>query len=155
MPLNRNPHSLEMCLWCRARLKLNNVDAFTVPKLVLSLRTCRESPHHEASPGGVSKFATDFLFMGEDGTPLTIPAGCDGLTKAFFSNVVFCKGTSHGYAERALAHNLLSTGHQKVILQSDQESSIIDVRHKAVTLIPTEIVYEESPVGDRNANRQH
>ena len=26
----------------------------------------KESPHHESSPGGVSKFATDYMFMGED-----------------------------------------------------------------------------------------
>ena len=56
----------------------------------------KESPHHESSPDGVSKFATDYLF-GEDGTPITILAGYDGLTKAFFANVVPCKGTSHGY----------------------------------------------------------
>ena len=80
-----------------------------------------------SSPGGVSQFATDYVFMGEDGRPITILAGFDGLTRAFFVNVVPCKGTSHGYADRALAHNVLSTGHQKVILQSDQEPSIIDV----------------------------
>ena len=76
----------------------------------------------------------------------------DGSTKAFFANVVPCKGTSHAYAERAVAHNVLSTGHQKVILQRDQEPSIIDVKHKAGTHIPTEIVYEARPVGDINAN---
>ena len=64
------------------------------------------------------------------GTPITILAGYDGLTKAFFANVVPCKGTNHGYAERALAHNVLSTGHQKVILQGGQEPSIIDVNTK-------------------------
>ena len=112
----------------------------------------KESPHHESNPSGVSKFATDCMFMGEDGTPITILAGYDGLTKTFFAYVVLCKGTSHGYAQRALAHNVLSTGHQKVILQSDQEPSIIDFKHKAGTHIPTEIVYEESPVGDSNAN---
>ena len=47
---------------------------------------------------------------------------------------------------------MLSTSHQKVILQSDQEPSTIDVKHKADTHIRTEIVYEESPVGDSNAN---
>ena len=47
---------------------------------------------------------------------------------------------------------MLATGHQKVILQSDQEPSIIDVKHKAGAHIPTEIVYEESPVGDSNTN---
>ena len=80
----------------------------------------KEGPHPESSPGGVSKFATDYMFMGEDGTPITIPAGYDGLTKAFFAIVVPCNGTSL---------NVLSTGHQKVILQSDQEPSIIDVKH--------------------------
>ena len=48
----------------------------------------KESPHHESSTGGVSKFATDCMFMGEDGTPITISAGYDGFTKVFFANVV-------------------------------------------------------------------
>ena len=112
----------------------------------------QESPHHDASPGGVSKFATDYMFMGEDGTPITILAGDDGMARAFFVHVVPCKGTSQACAEKALAHNVLSTGHQKVILHCDQEPSIIDVKHKAGAHIPTEIVYEESPVGDSNAN---
>ena len=112
----------------------------------------KECPHHESGLGSESKFATDYMFMGEDGTPITILAGYDALAKALFANVVPCKGTSHGYAERALARNVLSTGHQKVILQSDQEPSIIDVKHMAGPHIPTEIVYEESPVGDCNAN---
>ena len=72
--------------------------------------------------------------------------------EVFFADVVPCKGTSHGDAERALAHNVLSTGHQKVILQSDHEPSNIDAKHKAGTHIPTEIVHEERPVGDSNAN---
>ena len=87
----------------------------------------KESPHHESSPGGVSKFATDYMFMGEHGTPITILAGNDGLTEAFFAKVLPCKGTSHGGAERALAHNVLSTGHQKVMLQGYQESNISNV----------------------------
>ena len=39
-----------------------------------------------------------------------------------------------------------------MILQSDQEPSIIDVKHKAGTHIQTKIVDEESPVGDSNAD---
>ena len=59
------------------------------------------------------------------------------------------RGTSHGFAERALAFDAFSNGHQKVILQSDQELSIIEVQHKAGALIPTELVHEERrPVGD-------
>ena len=91
------------------------------------------------------------MFMCGDGTPITILAGYDGLTKAFFANDVPCKGTD-AYAEKALAHNVLSTVSQNVILQSDQELSIIDVKHKASTHLPMEIVYGESPVGDSNAN---
>ena len=87
------------------------------------------------------KFATDYMFMGEDGRPIIILAGYDGLTKAFFANVVPCKGTSR---------NVLSTGQHNV--PSDQEPNIVDVKHKAGTHIPTEIVYEESPVGDSIAN---
>ena len=61
-----------------------------------------ESLHHESRPGGVSKFSRDKMFMGEDGTPITILAVYDGLTTAFFATIVPCKGTSHGDAERAL-----------------------------------------------------
>ena len=117
-----------------------------------TLRPCQESPHRVSSPGGVSKFATDKMFMGEGGTPITILTVSDGLKKAFFANVVPCKGRSHGYAKRVLAHTVLSTSHQKMILQSDHEPSIVDVKHKAGTHIPTETVYEESPAGDSNAN---
>ena len=71
--------------------------------------------------------------MGEDGTTITILAGYDGLTKAFFADVVPCRSTSHGYAQRALAHNVLSTGHAEVILQSDQEPSITKVQSETAT----------------------
>ena len=57
--------------------------------------------------------ATHYMVVGEDVMPITIPAGYDGMTKAFFANVVFCKDTSHGYAERALTVHVLSTVHQK------------------------------------------
>ena len=77
-----------------------------------------ESSHHDAS-------------LGEDGKPVTVPAGYDGLTKALFANVVLVKSTTHGFAERALAHNVLSTSHQKMIQQSDQELSIIGANPKA------------------------
>ena len=52
----------------------------------------KESPHHESSFGGVSKFATDYTLMGEDRTPITILAGYDGLTKAFLASLVFWPG---------------------------------------------------------------
>ena len=49
----------------------------------------------------------------ENGTPISIQAVFDGLTEAF-ANVAPYKGTSRGFAESALAMNMLSTGYQKV-----------------------------------------
>ena len=61
--------------------------------------TGKESPHHESSPGGVSKLATDLAFMGKDGTPITIPAVSTGWRK-HFPNVVPCRGTSRTLQKR-------------------------------------------------------
>ena len=47
------------------------------------------------------------------------------------------------YLAKARFMVVLSTGHQKVILQSDQEPSIIDVKHNAINHIQTEIAYQE------------
>ena len=76
----------------------------------------KESPHQESSPGGVSKFATDNMFMGDDGTPITILAGYDGLTKAFFADVVPCRSTSHGYRRK-------STRAQRVVHKSSENDT--------------------------------
>ena len=74
MSLKRNPQDLEMCTYCRVKLKWNNTRC-RIP-FRNWCRHCvrakgKESPHHESSLGGVSKFGTDFLFIGEDGTPST------------------------------------------------------------------------------------
>ena len=97
-------------------------------------------------------FHADNMFMRDDGTPIAILVGDDGLRKAIFANVVPCKSTSHGHAERAFADNVLATRHHKELLQRDQEPSIIDVKHKAGTHLPIEIVYGKSHVGDSNAD---
>ena len=78
----------------------------------------KESPHHEASPGGVSKFAADYMFMGEDGTPMTILAGHDGMRRAFFANDVPCEGTNYAYAEKKSACT------QRVVHKSSEGDTI-------------------------------
>ena len=60
-----------------------------------------DTAHVSRVPGGVSKFATDCMFVGEDRTPIAILQNYDELTRALFTDMVLCKGTSHGYAERA------------------------------------------------------
>ena len=72
--------------------------------------------------------------------------GHDGLREAFSANVVLGKGRSHGYTKKE------TPVLRKVMLPSDQQPSIIDVKHKASTRITTEIVHEERPVGDSNSN---
>ena len=49
------------------------------------------------SLGGVSKFATDDMFMGEDGTPITTLAGCDD-ENILCQCVVPCKGAESAFA---------------------------------------------------------
>ena len=95
----------------------------------------KESPHHESSPGGVSTFANrHFSWL------------------RWIDEGVLCSRCTLQTHESWLRRKSTCASHQKVMLQSDQEPSNIDVKHKAGTHIPTEIVYEESPVGDSNAN---
>ena len=76
----------------------------------------------------------------------------DNVTKAVFANVVPSKGTSHAYAERALAANITLLGHRRVKIQSDQEPAILDVKNRARQHTMTELVPDESPVGDSDGN---
>ena len=157
-PMKRSPRNLETCLCCR-EAEVEEHELMHLP-LRSWCRHCvrakgKASPHPESSPGGVSKFVTDYKFMGEDGTPITILAGYDGLTKTCLPNVVLCKGTCHGYAQRALAQNVLSTGHQNVILQSDQEPSIIDVKHKSGKKHPNQNRVRRESRRRQQRQRQH
>ena len=63
--------------------------------------------------------------------PLTVLATHDTVTKAVFANDVPSRGTSHAYAEKAIATNITLLGHEGVKIQSDQEPAIPDVKNKA------------------------
>ena len=61
-----------------AEVETTRTNAFVFPKLVQDaacVPKARKAHNHDASPVSVSKFATDYMFMGEDGTPITILAG--------------------------------------------------------------------------------
>ena len=45
-----------------------------------------------------------------------------------------------------------STGHEKIVLQSDQDAAIVDVKRKAGKHTRTSTVYEEISFGDSSAN---
>ena len=156
MPPKRNTGDLESFLYYRVKPRWSNTSSricrFEAGADIAFVPKARRAHTMSRVPAACRSSPQTTCSWVRMEAPISILAGDDGLTKALFADVVSCKGTCHGYAERALAHNVLSTGHQKVILQSDQEPSIIDVKHQAGTHIPTEIVYEESLVGDSNAN---
>ena len=91
--------------------------------------------------------------MCEVGTPIIILAGSDGLTKAFFGNVVLLQ-RHVSWSRRK------STCAQRVVHKSSESDTAVRPRtehhrrqtHKGGTHILTENVYEESPVGDSNSN---
>ena len=69
---------LEPCLCCQAEIVVEQLELTLLPSRELLAvvaayvpRTER-APNHESSLGGVSKFSTDHMFMGEDGTPAAI-----------------------------------------------------------------------------------
>ena len=103
----------------------------------------RKSSHHQASLGGVSKFAIDYMCMDE--TPATILVGYGGLTKAFLPTWYFAKARIISTQKERSPTTCFHRSSDSNILQSDQEPSIIiDVRHKGGTHIPNETVHEES-----------
>ena len=114
----------------------------------------KQSPHHEASPSGVSKFATDYMFMCKDGVPITILVGSDRVTKACFAHVVPCK--EHESRVRRKSTNSQRDVHQPS--ESDPAERPRTPHHRrqtrgqAHTHIPNEIVSDESPVGDSNSH---
>ena len=60
------------------------------------------------------------------------------------SHVTFACRTAVAQTSQKKKEKRKKKKNKKVILQIDQQPSIIDVKHKAGTHIPTEIVYEES-----------
>ncbi len=119
---------------------------------MLPLRTGqrKERPRHDALPDadGIPKLAIDYLFSGDPTSPLTILVTHDNVTKAVFANDVPGRGTSHAYAEKALATNITLLGHEGVKIQSDQEPAIPDVKNKARQHTKTDAAPDESLEGD-------
>ena len=90
--------------------------------------------------------------MGEAGTPVTISAGYEGLTKASQSDR--CTLQRHESWLRRKSTCAQRAVHRSPRSDTAERSRTEHHRRQtqAGTHIPTEIVYEESPVGDINAN---
>ena len=66
-----------------------------------------------------------------------------------------CTVTSKGvndYAVRRLVKAIGELGHKKIILKSDGENAIIALKKRIKHILPLNVVLEESPVGDHQAN---
>ena len=96
---------LEPCPCCQvSEAEQHELTHQPFTELVLSLRMCqgKKRPTPMSQVLATSKKATNCTFMGENGLSITILAGYDGMTEAFFANMLPCKGSSHRYAETVL-----------------------------------------------------
>ena len=105
---------------------------------------------------GTPHVSMDYCFMGQDETKcLPILVIRDHASKTVFSHVVPCKGTSQQYPIAQSVDDIEQLGHAKLILKSDQEPAILDLRdtiiarckEKKISIIP-----ENSPTGESQSN---
>ena len=104
----------------------------------------------------VPKLSIDYLFAGQakDKRPLTGLCFLDKKSKRVSATLVPKKGTSESpYSAKWLAHQVEFPGYPRVIVKSDQEKSIIDLKKTAKILVASaEMAMEESPVTDSKSN---
>ena len=104
----------------------------------------------------IPHLSMDYCFMGQDESKtLPILVLKDHRHKVVFSNVVPSKGTQHDYCVKQLHHNISQMGYPKLLLKTDQEPAILDLRKACVRLCNLdniEILREESPVAEHPAN---
>eukprot|EP00971_Amphidinium_carterae_P224186 4448201-Amphidinium_carterae.4 len=60
----------------------------------------------------------------------------DSITKVTFAEVLPMKGTAHKYCTTALVNFVLRLGHHRIIMRSDTEPAIIDLRGQAASALP-------------------
>ena len=122
---------------------------------------CVNNPHyrqHKTEEDRVSTVSIDYAFMHsgleteeyeEDLTPIIVMV--DRNTKKIFANVVPNKGVNP-YAVKTVVQNLETLGYKKLNLKCDQEPAIIALRNAVKAESTIDIVPEEVPVGESQAN---
>ena len=87
---------------------------------------------------------------GEDrGMPILVMK--DRKTKAIAAHVCPKKGVMQ-YTARAAAKQLQLLGHDKVIIKTDNEAAILDLKRAIMAEKPVTLVPEESPVAESQSN---
>ena len=121
----------------------------------------RADAHHVSpnSENAVAVYAIDYAYLSSDAdeqraSPILI--GRDSITKWTDADVLPSKGTSHEHSIRTLVNNVRNTGHIKVIIKSDNEPAIVDLKHQAARRLQADhgisVTFEESPVSDSQSN---
>ena len=105
---------------------------------------------------GVPIVSIDYMFMSENqkateekGMPNLVLKDRD--TKTIKACTVTSKGIND-YAVRRIVKAIEELGHKKIILKSDGESAIVALKRRIKHILPLNVVLEESPVGDHQAN---
>ena len=121
----------------------------------------RSDAHHvsPSSENAVPVYAIDYAYLSSDAdeqraSPILV--GRDSITKWTDADVLPSKGTSHEHSIRTLVNNVRNTGHIKVIIKSDNEPAIVDLKHQAARRLQADhgisVTFKESPVSDSQSN---
>ena len=104
----------------------------------------------------VPHVSMDYCFMGQDEEKcLPILVMKDHRSKMVFSHVVPKKGASIAYCVSQVVRDLEYLGYPKMILKSDQEPAILDLRNAVVKQckeLGMEVLPESSPVAESQSN---
>ena len=93
------------------------------------------------------------MFMGEDGTPITISAGYDGLTKAFFANVATLQRHESWLRRKsACTQCVVHRSSESDIAKVTKNRASSTSNTKQARTCQPKSCYEERPVRDSNAN---
>ena len=98
----------------------------------------------------------DYYFMGikeeeQDGVAPYL-AVKDDASHTTFSHALEAKGVNE-YAVKVLKADVEAVGHKKILFKSDNEPAIVALKQEVKNLLKdTEILMEESPVGDHQSN---
>ena len=104
----------------------------------------------------VSTVSVDYMFMGEhqkEGEEKGMPIMCikDRKTKVIRARVTPQKGL-HWYPVKVLTNFIRALGYTKVIVKSDQEPAILNLKEGVDNENSCEVVMEESPGYDSKGN---
>lgn len=94
----------------------------------------------------IPTLSMDYGFLG-DGLPFVVLR--DRKSKAIFAHLLPHKGVAYSsFPERALLRNLAFLGYKRLVLKSDQESSLKALREAVANGYPAEVTCEDAPKGD-------